>query len=106
MPVRGLFSDESGFLLSCADGRTLFYRHQGEHYAPNCVQQVDCFGGGSVMVWTGIHHSGRTTLVHVAGAPSGIRYQDSILQHHVILHIYINGLLASQSGYLIENSVE
>ena len=26
--------------------------------------------------------------MHVAGAPSGIRYQDSILQHHVILHIH------------------
>ena len=29
-------------------------------------QQVDQFGGGSVLVSTGIHNGGRTALVHVA----------------------------------------
>ena len=57
-----LFSDESRFLLSHADGCTRGYRCQGD--APNCVHQVDRFGGGS----------------HVAGALTGIRYEDKILQ--------------------------
>ena len=86
-----LFSDESRFLLSRADGRTRVYRRRGERYAPNCVQQVDRFGGGSVMVWAGIHHGGRTALVHVAGTLTGIRYRDEILQHHVIPHMNVNG---------------
>ena len=43
------------------------------------------------MVWAGIHHGGRTALVHVAGALTGIRYRDEILQHHVISHMNFNG---------------
>ena len=37
--------------------------------------------GGSVMVWAGIHHDGRTALVRVNGALSDQIYQDEILQH-------------------------
>ena len=58
-----------------------------EHYA----QEVDRFGGGSVMVWAGIHHGCRTAFVHVAGALTGIRYRDEILHHHVIPHMNVNG---------------
>lgn len=86
-----LFTDESRFLLRRTDGRVRVYRRRGERFAPNCVQQGDRFGGGSVMVWAGIHHAGRTPLVHVAGALTGIRYRDEILQPHVIPHINANG---------------
>ena len=64
---RLFFSDKSHDLLSCADGHTRVYRHQGEHYAPNCMQQVDCFGRGS-HGWAGIHHGLRMALVHAEGA--------------------------------------
>ena len=39
-------------MMFTADGRSKIYR----------------FGGGSVMVWTTIHHDGRTALVRVNGA--------------------------------------
>ena len=35
-----------------------------------------CHGVGSVMVWAGIHCGGRTALVLVASALTGIKYQD------------------------------
>ena len=41
------------------------------------------------MVWAAIHHGGRTVLVHVAGAPTSIRYPDEILQHHIIPHVNV-----------------
>ena len=48
-------------------------------------------GGGRVVVWAGTQPCGRTALVHVAGALTGIRYRDDILQHHVIPHMNVNG---------------
>ena len=59
-----LLSDESRFLLSHADGHTRAIDIEGEHYVLNCMQQVDRFGGGSVMVWEGIHYGGRMAFVH------------------------------------------
>ena len=47
--------------------------------------------GGSVMVWAGIHHDGRTALVRVNGALSDQIYQDEILQHHIIPLINVTG---------------
>ena len=59
---------------------------------PNCVQQDDRFGGGSVMVWAGIHQYSRTALVHVTDA-CGIRYLDEILHHHVIPRMNVNSIM-------------
>ena len=39
-------------------------RCRNELYARNCVQNVNRFGGGSVMVGEGIHHRGRCTDGH------------------------------------------
>ena len=41
-------------------------------------------------MWARIHHSGMSVLVHVAGALTGIKYRDEILQHHVIPHMNFN----------------
>ena len=60
---RVLFSDESRFNLFNADGRIRVYRRRGERLAPNCIQEVQPFGGGSVMVWAGICGETRTRLV-------------------------------------------
>lgn len=46
-----LFTDESRFNLSHADGRVRVYRRRGERFADACVLQRNRFGGGSVMVW-------------------------------------------------------
>lgn len=49
-----LFSDESRYCLSTADGRARVYRFQGERYDDNCVMERDPFGGPSIMVWGAI----------------------------------------------------
>lgn len=78
------FSDESRFLLRRHDGRCRVYRRRGERYAANCVQEVDRFGGGSVMVWAAISHTGRTDLVHVQGNLNAQGYIDQILRPHIV----------------------
>lgn len=93
-----LFTDESRFLLKRNDGRARVYRRRGERYAANCVQEVDRFGGGSVMVWAGIRHDGRTALVHVAGTLNAIRYRDEILQRHVLPFMNVNGGVFQQDN--------
>ena len=55
------------------------------------MQQVNRCDGRRVNVWAGIHYGCRTALVHAAGALMGIRYRDKILQHHIILHMRLNG---------------
>lgn len=45
-----VFSDESQFNLSSADGRKCVYRRRHERYAENCVLQCHRFGGSGVMV--------------------------------------------------------
>ena len=76
-----LFSNESCFASCCGLTRL---QMSAVGYAPNVLQQVDRFGGSSVMARAGIHHGGRTALVRVKGALVGIRHRDEILQHHVI----------------------
>ena len=60
---RILFTDESRFCLSVADGRRRVWRRRGERYARNCIMEFDRFGGQSVMVWGGINGNYRTELV-------------------------------------------
>ncbi len=51
---RVIFIDESRFQLYRADGLQRTYRRIGERFAACAVNQVDRFGGGSVMVWGAI----------------------------------------------------
>jgi len=63
-----LFTDETRFVLSRADGRVRLYRRRNERYADCCVLQRDRFGGGgSVMVWGGIAYGYWTRLVVIDG---------------------------------------
>ena len=62
-----VFSNESHFNLSNADGRVPVYRRRHERYANNCVQEYDCFGGGGVMVWADINDGFRSQLVVLQG---------------------------------------
>lgn len=79
-----IFSDESRYMLRRPDGRARVYRRRNERYAANCVQEVDRFGGGSVMVWAGISYSGRTDLIQVQGNLTARRYLDEIIRPHVL----------------------
>lgn len=63
--------DKSRFLLHRADGRARVH----ERFAANCVQEVDRFGDGSVMLWK--NRSGTHTL-------TAQPYCDEILQPHIV----------------------
>lgn len=79
-----LFSDESRFTLSFADGRTRIWRRTGERFADCCVMQRDRFGGGSVMVWGGIFGNQKTRLLIIRNNLNARRYIDDVLTPEVI----------------------
>jgi len=74
-----LFSDASRFSLRFTDGRYRVYRKRGERFTDQFVYESDSFGGGSVMVWAGICHDGRTRLKIVQGTLNAVKYTDDIL---------------------------
>ena len=69
------FSDESRFLLQRCDGRTRVYRRRKERLAPVSVQEVDRFGGGSVMMWAARSYKYKTNLERVQGNLTAQRYR-------------------------------
>ena len=79
-----LYSDESRFALRFIDGRYRVYRRCGEHFTDHCVYESDHFGCGSVMVWAGICHDGRSQLKIVQGTLNVVKYGDDILGHIVL----------------------
>lgn len=81
---RVLFTDESRFQLSQADGRQRVYRRRGERYADNCVVERRPYGGGGVMVWGGFTAHRRTQLVVIRGNLNGLRYRDDIVRQHIV----------------------
>jgi hypothetical protein len=56
----------------------------GERFTDQCVYVSDPFGGGSVMVWAGIWHDGRTQLKIVQGTLNDVNYRDDILDPIVL----------------------
>ena len=48
------------------------------------MYESDRFGGGSVMVWAGICHDGRTQLKIVQGTLNTVKYRDDILDPIVL----------------------
>lgn len=82
--ARVLFSDESRFNLSVADGRVRVFRRRGERFADNCLLERDRFGGGSVMVWGGIMGDRKTDLVVIPGNLNAQRYIDNVLRPVVV----------------------
>ena len=81
---RVLFSDESRFNVSFADGRLRVYRRRGERFDDNCVIERDRFGGGGVMVWGGIMGDMKTDLIVVQGNMNADRYIDQVLRPVVV----------------------
>ena len=79
-----LFTDESRFCMDFHDGRNRVWRRPNERYCDATVAEHDRYGGGSVMVWTGISLSGRTDLYVIEnGSLTGVRYRDEIL-HNIV----------------------
>jgi hypothetical protein len=59
---RVVFTDESKFNLTWADGRVRVWRRGGEWLDPANVVECDGYGGGGVMVLGGISYEGKTEL--------------------------------------------
>ncbi|GBN94639.1 hypothetical protein AVEN_222604-1 [Araneus ventricosus] len=72
-----LITDESRFSLNTDSRRTFIWREPGTRYLPSNVREIDYYGGGGLMVWTGIMLDGRTPLrVFERGTVTGVRYRD------------------------------
>ena len=71
-----MWSDESMFTFDFHDGRIHVHRLRGERLAPCCLQEHDRYGGGSVLVWAAIWHSGRSPLCIVDGMLTAQKYRD------------------------------
>lgn len=75
-----LFTDESRFSMSFNDGRICVWRRPGERFRDATIQEVDRYGGGSIMVWGGISRHARTPLHVIHGTLTAQRYRNEILQ--------------------------
>ena len=93
-----MFSDESRFAMSHADGRARVWRRPGERYTDACVLEHDRWGGPSVMVWGGITATHRTELLFMEGNLTGVRYRDEILRPVVVPFVRRHGLTFQQDN--------
>ena len=71
------------------------YRRRGERFKDQCVYEFDQFGGGSVIVWDGVFHDGRTQLKIVQGTLNAVKYRDALLNLCVLIHNTVRQGLAS-----------
>ena len=60
------------------------YTRRGEQFENSSIQEIEAFGGSSVMLWAGISNSGRTELVLINGTLTSQCYVDEILHPHVL----------------------
>lgn len=86
-----LFSDESRFNVSHADGRERVYRRRGERFADACVIERDRFGGGSVLVWGGIMDGNKTRLIVINGNINAQAYINDVLAVEAIPFLQRHG---------------
>jgi hypothetical protein len=91
-----LFSDESKFNLSNADGLQLVYRRQGQRFTPACVREHDRFGKGGVMVWDGIIGGQKTRLLVIPGNLNAQRYINKVLKAEAIPFMQRNATVVFQ----------
>ena len=69
------FSDESRFMLQKRDGRIRVYRRRNERFSSSCVQEVDIFGGGGVMMWAAISNDRKKIPSVYPGQCNGCKVQ-------------------------------
>ena len=112
-----LFTDESRFKLSVADGRTRVWCRRGERYADAKVLERDRWGGPSVMVWAGVSYRHKTLLLFIEGNLNAVRYRDEILTPTAVPFVLRHRLVFQQDNarphsarvsqdYLRQNNVQ
>jgi hypothetical protein len=79
-----LFPDESRFCLARNNGHIRVWRRPGEGLTDGCVWEHDFYGGGSLMIWEGIHLHGRTPLQLLPGRLTGARSGNEIVRPLII----------------------
>jgi len=79
-----LFSDESPFIRQDVMNEPAYISVEISASPPTCIQEVEKFGSGSVMMWAAISYNNRTNLVCVLGNLTSKRYRDNILQPHML----------------------
>ena len=79
-----LFTDESRYTLSNADGRIRVWRHRHERCSDCCVLQADRWGGGSLTVWGGFIFNHRTQCHIFRQRVNAALYQNDVMNNHVV----------------------
>ena len=97
------WSDESRFLLHMADGRVRVWRYPNTRYAPQNIATTVPGGGGLVMVWGCISYDCRLDLITIPGTLNAQRYQENVLEPHVVPH-FEDHTLASRPIFMDDNA--
>ncbi|GFX90644.1 uncharacterized protein TNCV_3194621 [Trichonephila clavipes] len=82
-----VFSDESRFNLSRDDNRVRLWRPRGERLNPVFALQRHTAHTAGGMVWGAIAYYTRSPLVLIRGTVTVHRYDNDILQPHVLPHM-------------------
>ena len=77
---RIVWTDESRIRLHSNDGRSRVTRERGERFRDDCIAKTVTAGGGSVHIWAGIWHDGRSEIQVLQGNVTGNSYIN-VLQH-------------------------
>lgn len=95
-----LFTDECRVSLKTSDARMRVYRPRGKRYDDRFIQEYDRWGRHSVMFWAGITRDHRTDIVFLDEMLTAERYQDLILEPHVVpfLETYENTWILQQDN--------
>ncbi|GFV13231.1 HTH_Tnp_Tc3_2 domain-containing protein [Trichonephila clavipes] len=76
-----LFTDESRFSLNTDSCHTFIWGKPGTRYLLFNVHEINNYGGGGIMVWTGIMLDGSTSLhVFERGSVIVVMYRDEVLK--------------------------
>lgn len=86
-----IFSDESRYCISGADGRARVWRRSGERFDDECVMERNAWGGPSIMVWgaIGLNQKIGPVIFENLGPGRGngvtaARYINQVLRPHVV----------------------
>ena len=84
-----------------SDGCARVWRLLDEAFNDDCVQQVQAYGGGSILAWTGFTADHKIGLKFIDGNLNALGYLDFILQHTVLPFLQAH---AGENFILVDNN--